>query len=151
MVRTATLQARLRTVVPARSRPAPTAAGWVWALAGAGYAQAAGLLLAGFAVGVLPGARGMVGIDVVSTDLQRPVGLLLVGAGLLSLMACGFVVLGHGFALLALLGAGAVGTALLATAGSWVVVVVPVAMAVALLLALLTPALDHLHPAAGEG
>jgi hypothetical protein len=150
MVSTASLRTRLRTAAPATPQ-APIAPGWVWGLAGAGYVQAAGLLLAGFAAGVLPGARGLVGIDVVSTDLHRPVGLLLIGTGLVSLMACAFVVLGHGFALLALLGAGVLGTVLLATAGSWVVVVVPAAMALALLLALLTPALDHLHPRAGEG
>ncbi|MCX6400677.1 MAG: hypothetical protein NTX33_12210, partial [Propionibacteriales bacterium] len=112
--------------------------------------QASTLLLAGAAVDVLPGARGLVGGDLVCGELHRPVGIVLIALGLASLLASALVVLGHGFALTGLLTAGAIGTFVLASSASWAVFVVPVAMASAILLALMTPAIDHLFPARNQ-
>lgn len=149
MTEIASHQARRRLVVPNGSRARAFAPGWVWALAGAGYLQASTLLLAGAAVDVVPGARGLVGGDLVGGELHRPLGILLIALGVASLLASVLVVLGHGFALTGLLAAGTLGALVLASSASWAVFVVPVAMAVAVLLALFTPAFDHLFPARG--
>lgn len=132
---------------PERSAPSgPPAQGWLWAVVGAGYLQASALLLVGLAADVLPSVRGVVGLEVVSAGTHRPWGVAFAAAGLASLLCCVLLLLGHGFALRVLLGVGAAATLGLAVLGSWVVLVVPAAMALALALALLTPALDLLAP-----
>lgn len=139
-------------VHPASARPAVArggTSGWVWATAGAWYVQASSFLLVGTAAGALPSARGLVGLEVVGADVYRPWGTFFVVLGLTSLLLAAFVVLGQGFAVRALATTGAVGTVGLALVGSWVTLVVPVAMLAALTIGLLTPALDHLEAPAG--
>lgn len=121
--------------------------GWAWLLVAAGYLQGSALLLVGLAADLLPGARGAVGIDVVTSGGFQPWGVVLTALALASFLGCAFVWLGHAYGLVSLVAAGAAGTFVLAMLGSWVALVVPVAMAVGLLLVLTTPALDHVAPA----
>ncbi|HVK27744.1 MAG TPA: hypothetical protein VM575_05365 [Nocardioides sp.] len=123
--------------------------GWVWAVVAAGYVQASGLLLVGLAADMLPGARGAVGVDLVASDSFRPWGVLLVALGLVSFLGCWFVWLGQSYGPLALVAAGTTGTVVLALVGSWVALVVPLAIAVGLALLLATPALDHFRSSEG--
>lgn len=120
--------------------------GWAWALVAVGYVQASCLLLVGLAADVLPGARGAVGVDVVAAGSFPPWGIALTALGAVSFLGCAFAWLGHGFGPLSLVVAGAAGTVVLSVVGSWVALVVPVAMAVVLVLLLTTPALDHVRP-----
>lgn len=122
-------------------------AAWsVWLVVAAWYVQASSFLLVGLAVDVVPGGSGAIGIDVVSAGVSRPWGVGLTALGLVSALGCVLVVLGHGFALPALVASGTVGTLVLAAAGSWAAVVVPPAMVIGVALTLVTDALDHLHP-----
>lgn len=122
----------------------------MWAAVAAGYVQASGLLLAGLAADVLPGARGAVGVDLVATDGFRPWGAVLVVLGLVSFLGCAFLWLGHLYGALSLLAAGALGAVVLLALGSWAALVVPVAMAVLVVLVLATPAMDHLRALPGD-
>lgn len=124
--------------------------GWVWTAVGAWYVQASAFLLVGLAAGALAPVRGLVGLEVVAADIYRPWGVLFVVLGLVSLLLIVFVLLGHGFAVRPLTAVGAVGTVGLAVIGSWVTLVVPAAMLLALAVVLLTPALDHLEGATGS-
>lgn len=122
-------------------------AAWsLWLVVGAWYVQASTFLLVGLAVDVVPGGSGAIRVDVVSAGVGRPWGVGLTALGLISAVGCVLVVLGHGFAVPALVASGTIGTMILAALGSWAAVVVPAAMIVGVALTLATDALDHLHP-----
>lgn len=139
-----------RLVASAVSPRAEAISPWVWAVVGAWYLQISTFVLVGSAAGVLPSVRGLVGVEVVGSTVHRPWGVAFTVLALVSVLLSGFVLLGHGFATRGLAVAGTVGTVGLAVLGSWAALVVPAAMLLALLLTLLSPALDHLEPTAAE-